>query len=223
MAAGLGAPEAITVAAIYIVDDHQLLRSGLRAVLESAGHRVVGESADPTQALAELRVLAPALLLLDLHLQAHSGFELLERLGAHAPGVRTIVLTMSTQPRDVATAWRLGARAYVLKGASARELLAAVDDVLQGRMHRSPGLAAPGPYPGDEGAGGLAALSARERQVLLSVVRGRSSSAIGAQLELSPKTVDSYRSRLMTKLGVADVPALVRLAVREGWIDSAGD
>lgn len=220
---GLGAPEALTVAGIYIVDDHQLMRSGLRALLESAGHRVVGESADPTQALAELRALTPALLLLDLNLHAHSGFELLERLGAYAPGVRTIVLTMSTHARDIAMARHLGAWAYVLKGSSARELLAAVDAVLQGRPHASPGLVAPGPWPGALSAGGMAALSARERQVVLSVVRGLSSRAIGAQLHLSPKTVDSYRSRLMTKLGAADVPALVRMAVREGWIDIADD
>jgi DNA-binding NarL/FixJ family response regulator len=109
----------------------------------------------------------------------------------------------------------------VLKGSPAHALLAAIDDVLKGRPHLAPELAALVAGLGPAPAGGLAALSPRERQVVLGVVRGLSSSAIGAQLQLSPKTVDSYRSRLMAKLGAADVPALVRLAVREGWIGVA--
>lgn len=204
---------------IYLVDDHALLRDGLRSLLEAAGHRVVGECADPAQALAEVPALAPALLLLDLHLGAHSGFELLERLRARAPGLRCLVLTMSARPRDVAEALRLGAAGYLLKGAPAQELLAAVDAVLQGRQHLAPELAARVAGAGEPPAG-RPALSPRERQVVLGVVRGLSSSALGAQLQLSPKTVESYRSRLMAKLGAPDVPALVRLAVREGWIDA---
>jgi DNA-binding NarL/FixJ family response regulator len=206
---------------VYLVDDHVLMRDSLKAVLEDAGHRVVGETADPTQALADLQALTPAVLLLDLNLGARSGFELLEALQPRGLRVRTVVLTMSAQPRDVAEARRLGALAYVLKGSPARELLAAVDAVLQGRVYLAPELAALAAGQASGPTGGLAALSPRERQVVLGVVRGLSSSAIGEQLHLSPKTVDSYRSRLMAKLGAADVPALVRLAVREGWIDVA--
>lgn len=208
---------------IYLVDDHVLMRDSLKAVLEDAGHRVVGATADPTQALAELQTLAPAVLLLDLNLGARSGFEVLAALQRRGLGVRAVVLTMSAQPRDIAEARRLGALGYVLKGSPARELLAAVDAVLQGRLHLAPELAALTSDPAAAPAGGLAALSPRERQVVLGVVRGLSSSAIGEQLHLSPKTVDSYRSRLMAKLGAADVPALVRLAVREGWIGVADD
>lgn len=208
---------------IYLVDDHVLMRDSLKAVLEEAGHRVVGETADPTQALAELQVLAPAVLLLDLNLGARSGLELLEQLQQRGLGVRTLVLTMSAQPRDIIEARRLGARGYVLKGAPARELLVAVDTVLQGGQYLAPELAAKAAVHAAVPAAGLTALSARERQVVLGVVRGLSSSAIGQQLHLSPKTVDSYRSRLMFKLGAADVPALVRLAVREGWIGVADE
>lgn len=204
---------------IYLVDDHVLMRDSLKAVLEDAGHRVVGECADPTQALAELQVLTPAVLLLDLNLGSRSGFELLERLRERAPNVRTVVLTMSAQPRDIAEAQRLGAMGYLLKGSPARALLDAVDAVLQGRPYLAKELAALASGQLAAPVGGLAALSARERQVVLGVVNGLSSSAIGEQLHLSSKTVDSYRSRLMAKLGVADVPALVRIAVREGWID----
>lgn len=157
---------------IYLVDDHLLMRDSLKAVLEDAGHRVVGESADPTQALAELQALKPALLLLDLNLDTRSGFELLEVLRQRAPGVRTVVLTMSAQPRDIAEARRLGALGYVLKGAPARDLLAAVDAVLQGHLYLAADLALLAAGHAVAPALGLAALSPRERQVVLGVVRG---------------------------------------------------
>jgi two-component system, NarL family, invasion response regulator UvrY len=205
---------------IYIVDDHTLIRNGLRAVLQGE-HRIVGESADPALALADLVRLAPALLLLDLNLGKRSGFELLTQIQARKLATRTIVLTMSAQPRNVAEALRLGAMGYVLKGAPAAELRAAIDHVLQGRRHLGSEVAALAVQGLTEpSASALEALSARERQIVLLVVEGRSSAEIGAQLKLSPKTVDSYRSRLMAKLGVANVAELVRFAVRAGLIDA---
>ncbi len=209
-------------ATVYLVDDHAMLRDGLRAVLQAAGHRVVGESADPTQALAEIQRLAPAVVLLDLQLGQRSGFELLTEMQRRRLTTRTIVLTMSAQPRHVAEALRLGASGYVLKGASAAELMGAVDSVLQGRRYLGGDVAdlAVLGLTARDGDSALDSLSARERQVVAMVVRGRSSSEIAAVLHLSPKTVDSYRSRLMAKLGVADVPALVRFAVRAGLIDA---
>ncbi|MEX8494909.1 response regulator [Sphaerotilus sp.] len=208
---------------LYLVDDHAMMRDGLRAVLQAAGHRVVGESGEPTVALAELQQLQPALLLLDLHLGEHSGLGLLGELQRRRLPVRTIVLSMSAQPRHVAEALRLGAMGYVLKGSPSSELLGAVDAVLQGRRHLSPDvadLAVQGLTARDEPSA-LEGLSVRERQIIGMVVRGHSSTEIGALLHLSPKTVDSYRSRLMGKLGVSDVPALVRLAIRAGLIDAA--
>lgn len=205
---------------IYLVDDHAMMRDGLRAVLQASGYRVVGESADLTLALADLQRLAPALLLLDLHLGERSGLELLTELQRRRLPTRTIVLSMSAQPRHVAEALRLGASGYVLKGSPSAELIGAIEAVLQGRRHLSPDvadLAVQGLTARDEPAA-LDGLSARERQIIELVVRGRSSTEIGTLLHLSPKTVDSYRSRLMGKLGVSDVPALVRLAIRAGLI-----
>lgn len=208
---------------IYLVDDHTLMRDGLRSLLEAAGHRVVGESADPTQALAQLRELGPVVVLLDLHLVQRSGFELLTELQRRAPEVRSIVLTMSAQPRHVAEALRLGAAGYVLKGSPASLLLQAVDLVSKGQRFLGPEvaeLAVQGfTAPGGEA---LDTLSVRERQIVLMVVQGQSSTEIGRALHLSPKTVDSYRSRIMAKLAAPDVPALVRFAIRNGLID-AGD
>jgi two-component system, NarL family, invasion response regulator UvrY len=208
---------------LYLIDDHTLMREGLRSLLQAAGHHVVGESADPTQALAELRELAPVLLLLDLHLGQRSGFELLAELQRRMLEVRSIVLTMSAQPRHVAEALKLGAAGYVLKGAPASELLQAIDAVSEGRRFMGSevaelavqGFTAPS---GDA----LGTLSVRERQIVLMVVQGQSSTEIGRALHLSPKTVDSYRSRIMAKLATPDVPALVRFAIRNGLID-AGD
>jgi two-component system, NarL family, invasion response regulator UvrY len=205
---------------IYIVDDHTLIRNGLRAVLQGE-HRIVGESADPERALQDIVRLAPALLLLDLNLGKRSGFELLTQIQARKLPTRTIVLTMSAQPRNVADALRLGAMGYVLKGAPAAELRAAIGHVLQGRRHLGSEVAALAVQGLTEpSASALETLSARERQIVLLVVEGKSSAEIGAQLKLSPKTVDSYRSRLMAKLGVANLPELVRFAVRSGLIDA---
>ncbi|MDP2007175.1 MAG: response regulator transcription factor [Rubrivivax sp.] len=206
---------------IYLVDDHAMLRDGLRALLEAAGHRVVGEADEPTRALADLGRLQPALLLLDLHLGERSGMELLAEMQHRKLPTRTLVLTMSAQPRHVAEAMRLGAAGYVLKGASAPELLQAIERVLQGHRHLGPdvaelaltGLTAAAPTP-------LAALPPRERQIVALVARGRTSAEIGAQLHLAPKTVDSYRSRLMAQLGVGDLASLVRLAIREGLVSA---
>jgi len=212
------------VSQLYLVDDHTLLRDGLRAVLQAAGHRVVGESADPTQAMADLRDLGPVVLLLDLHLGKRSGFELLTELQRRPLEVRGIVLTMSAQPRHVAEAMRLGAFGYVLKGSPASELLEAIDAV--GRGQRFLGsevaeLALQGlTAPGDEA---LDTLSVRERQIVLLVVQGQSSTEIGRALHLSPKTVDSYRSRIMSKLATPDVPALVRFAIRHGLVNAESD
>ena len=206
---------------LYLLDDHTLLRDGLRSVLQAAGHQVVGESADPTQALADLRDLGPVTVLLDLHLGQRSGFELLTELQRRPLDVRAIVLTMSSQPRHVAEALRLGAAGYVLKGEPASELLAALEAVGKGQRYLGTDvaeLAVQGlTAPGDEA---LDTLSVRERQIVVMVVQGLSSTEIGKALHLSPKTVDSYRSRLMAKLATPDVPSLVRFAIRTGLIDA---
>jgi two-component system, NarL family, invasion response regulator UvrY len=203
---------------LYLIDDHALVRDGLRAVLESGGHTVVGEAAEPTPALSDLARLKPDIVLLDLSLGERSGFELLEELQRRKLDARVIVLSMSSQPRHVAEALRLGALGYVLKGSPSAELLEAIRAVSQGRRHLGHNEAELALRGLTEGGSGAQALSPRERQVLVMVARGASSTTIGEQLHLSPKTVDTYRSRLMAKLELADVPALVRWAIREGLV-----
>jgi DNA-binding NarL/FixJ family response regulator len=207
---------------LYLVDDHQIMREGLRAMLEAVGHQVVGESADPTEALADLLRLRPDVLLLDLNLGGRSGFELLAELQRRHLPTRCVILTMSAQPRQVAEALRMGACAYVLKGSAASDLLSAIDAAVHGKKHLGPEVAdlALQVFTQHDEADPLSTLSPRERQIISMVVNGQSSAKIGLELHLSPKTVATYRSRLMTKLGVSDVPALVRLAVRHKLIDS---
>ncbi|WP_114974083.1 response regulator transcription factor [Rhodoferax ferrireducens] len=207
---------------LYLVDDHQLMREGLRALLEAKGHKVVGESADPTEALADLLRLRPEVLLLDLNLGGRSGFELLAELQRRSLPTRCVVLTMSAQPRNVAEALRMGASAYVLKGSAGSDLLAAIDAAVQGKKHLGAEVAdlALQVFTQQDDADPLGALSPRERQIIALVVDGESSAKIGLKLHLSPKTVATYRSRLMAKLGVSDVPGLVRLAIRCKLIDS---
>ena len=207
---------------IYIVDDHTIVRDGLRAMLESGQHQVVGESADLTQAMADLNRLEPDVVLLDLDLGGRSGLELLSDLQRRNLAVRVLVLTMSVKPRDVAEAIRLGARGYLLKDCSRQELLGAVDSILRGHRHLGPEVAelAVQAFTDIGKIDPLADLSPRERQIITLVVLGQTSLSIGERLHLSPKTVDSYRSRLMAKLGVSDITGLVRFAIRAGLIDT---
>jgi DNA-binding NarL/FixJ family response regulator len=207
------------MARIYLIDDHPIVRAGLSALLQGAGHTIVGEGEDVTQAVSEVNRLAPDVLMLDLHLDGRSGFEVLAEMQRRQMSTRVIVLSMSDQPRDVAEALRLGASGYVLKGSASVELVAAVEAVQKGRRFLGEGLddiALQG-LTSDADRGNT--LSPRERQILVMVASGKSSAAIGDELHLSPKTVDTYRSRLMAKLELADVPALVRWAIREKLID----
>ena len=207
------------MASIYLIDDHPIVRAGLSALLEAAGHSIVGESEDITEALSEVKRLAPDIVMLDLHLDGRSGFEVLSEMQRRQMAASVIVLSMSDQPRDVAEALRMGASGYVLKGSASIELVSAVDAVMQGRRYLGAGLT-------DIAVQGLTSdaergttLSPRERQILVMVASGKSSAAIGEALHLSPKTVDTYRSRLMAKLELSDVPALVRWAIREKLIE----
>jgi DNA-binding NarL/FixJ family response regulator len=204
---------------LFLIDDHTVMREGLRTLLESSGHVVVGEASELTPAIAAIAATAPDIVLLDLHLGMRSGLEVLVELSRRRIESRVIVLTMSNQPRHVAEAMRLGACGYVLKGAPSDELLRAIETVASGGRHlanEEANLAVKGLT--DAGGQDLESLSPRERQILVMVAKGATSASIGEELHLSPKTVDTYRSRLMAKLGLGDVSAIVRWAIRHQLI-----
>jgi two-component system, NarL family, invasion response regulator UvrY len=206
---------------IYLVDDHTIVREGLRTVLAAHGHTTVGEAADATTATEGILRLEPDGVLLDIGLDGRSGLDVLARLQQRRLATRVVVLSMSSQPGHVNEALRLGAAAYVMKGSPTDTLLSAINTALRGGQYLDPAL----PRFDDELAGvgidtedRMARLSSREREVLLLVMDSHTSAAIGERLHLSSKTVDTYRSRLMSKLGVEDVVGLVRFAIREGVV-----
>ena len=206
---------------IYLVDDHHVMREGLRMLLQAWQHTVVGESAEPTEALADIERLRPDVLLLDLLLDGRSGLELLVDLRRRNTQTHCVVLSMSAQPHMVAEALRMGVLSYVLKGSPVTELANAIEAASIGRRYLGATVAALAvqSFIQDE-QNPMDILSPREMQTISMVVRGLSSTEIGKLLHLSPKTVATYRSRLMAKLGVRDVPSLVRLASRHNLFES---
>lgn len=209
---------------IYLVDDHAVLRDGLRALLEPAGYRIVGEGWIPQRVLHDIMRAPPDVVLLDLSLGQHSGLELLAEMHRRKLSSRVLVLSMLSQPRQVLDAVRMGAMGYVLKGSKGGEVIDALRNVLAGRHYWSAEIAATAQKAMSSPAVQEPAvtLSLRERQVLNLVVRGRTSASIAESLHLSVKTVETYRLRLMRKLGVSDITGLMRLAFKEGMLDAEG-
>jgi two-component system, NarL family, invasion response regulator UvrY len=205
---------------VAIVDDHGVVRDGLRKLLTSHGYDVVAEAADANTAYARVLRTNPDLLLLDVGLAQRSGLDLLARLRQRSLRAQVVVLSMSSQAVHVANAWRLGVCAYVLKGSPSAVLMQGIRAALEGGRFLDPALAKlVVDIDAYVAADPLATLSLSEREVFLAMVQGRTSHEIAAQLHLSAKTIDSYRSRVMAKMGVQDLPALVRLSVRLGLLD----
>ena len=174
---------------LYLVDDHQILREGLRVLMQAWNYKVVGESVDTTEALADIRRLCPDVLLLDLQLGGRSVLELLADLCRHNMQTRCVVLTMSAQPRLVAEALRMGALGYLLKGSPGRELANAIEAAALGLRYLGfnvAELAVQSFTQGDE-QDPIGGLSPRERQTIAMVVRGLSSTEIGRQLHPRPR------------------------------------
>lgn len=201
---------------VLIADDHALLREGLRALLSSMGDiEVVAEVANGREAVRRALEIAPQVVLMDIGMPDMNGVEATALLLARLPGVRVIALSMHGDAEHVQRALQAGAAGYLLKESAAAEVVAAVRAVHAGRRYLSIAVMAHARRRAGTTTP-LASLSARERQVLQLVVEGRTSAEIGAALHLSRKTVDTYRSRLMRKLGVDDLPALVKFAIQHG-------
>lgn len=208
---------------VLIADDHAVVREGLRLILQlGMGIDVVGEAANGREALQLAHSLRPDVVLLDITMPEMNGIEAAERLAAELPQVRVLILSVHTTSEFVYRALRAGAQGYVLKECAGHEVVAAVRKVADGGRYLSQAIAhlviceayqhAPAlPVPSP-----LDSLSAREREVLQLVVEGSSSAAIARRICLSPKTVETYRCRLMRKLGVHDLPGLVKFAVQHG-------
>jgi DNA-binding NarL/FixJ family response regulator len=204
---------------ILLADDHCIVRQGLRALLERAGFDVVGEAADGLEAVRLAESLQPDAAVLDLIMPTLNGLDAGRQILARQPAMPILLLTMHTEEAHVAAALRAGIRGYLLKTQAADDLARAIRDVVRGHLFLSAAVArvvvdgyVAGTPPAQE------VLAPRERQVLQLVAEGHTSKAIAVKLGLSVKTVESYRARVMEKVGVHETAGLVRYAIRNGVI-----
>jgi two-component system response regulator NreC len=209
---------------VLIVDDHVMLRKGLRMAIEAHGDlTVVGEAGTLHEAIAEAERLKPNVITLDLSMPGPSGVASVERLRAVVPEARIVVVTMHDDPAYVRTAIAMGAAGFVNKSAADTELVAAIRAVARGRVFIDVGDAATletilSRDVAPDGRAPVDSLSEREREVLRQVARGYTNQQIADEHGLSVKTVESYRARLMKKLGLKERADLVRLAAELGLI-----
>lgn len=202
---------------ILVVDDHSVVRDGLAVILErEAGMEVVGCAATGEEAVQASRRLVPDVIIMDLMLPALNGIDATQRIVEESPQTRIIMLSGSKTPEHVYRALRAGARGYVLKTAVGAELLRAIEEVVAGRHFVSSAITAlfvDGVLTGVIPKSPFESLSIRERDVLRRIVAGSTSGQIAKQLSLSRKTIETYRSRMMVKLGVDNRAELIRLTL----------
>ena len=205
---------------VVLADDHAVVRDGLRAVLVAHGIDVIGEADNGIDAIHMVQQMRPAVAIIDITMPGVNGIDATREICDRSPETRVIILSMHCGTEYVARCLEAGASGYVVKECAARDVADAVDAVCRGHRYLSRQAAelvveAYGRPRSTEGEA-LERLSLREREVLQLVVDGRTSAEIGDLLCLSPKTVDTYRSRLMSKLGIENVPDLVKFAIRRG-------
>ena len=208
---------------VLLLDDHAVVRDGLQALIAAQRDMcVVGSFGAASEAVRHAAETPPDVAVLDIALPGIDGIEAARRIHDLCPETHILMLSMHASPEHVYQALRAGATGYVLKESAGREVVAAVRAVHAGRRYLSGKISAAAldNYVRERGPDHpLDRLSARERQVLQLVVEGNTSNQIAAELGLSPKSVDTYRSRLMLKLGIDDLPALVKFAIRHGMTD----
>ena len=206
---------------ILIADDHTVVRIGLKALIAAQSDMsVAGTAHNGRDAIAKIDLLLPDVVLMDIAMPDLNGIEATRLICSRHPSVRVVILSMYHTDEYVFHAMKAGARGYVLKESAGAEVIKAIRTVVRGRRYFGKGVehsredilvneitASKGP---------LDSLSTREREALQLVVEGKTSAEIALALGLSPKSVETYRSRLMKKLGVKTIPALVKFAVRHG-------
>jgi DNA-binding NarL/FixJ family response regulator len=208
---------------IVLADDHNLLRAGIRALLqELPGVEVVGEAADGREALTLVASLRPNLVLMDIAMPQLNGLEAAARMAKEFPKVRVIILSMHATEEHVLQALRAGAAGYLLKDASTAELGLAVQAVARGETYLSPPvskyLVADYVQRVGQGAGASELLTPRQREVLQLIAEGRSTKEIARTLHISLKTAGTHRTQVMKRLDVHEVAGLVRYAIRLGLV-----
>jgi DNA-binding NarL/FixJ family response regulator len=208
---------------VFIVDDHNLVRSGIRALIEAAPNlNVVGEASDGREAVEQIQALQPELVLMDVAMSGLNGIDAARQVHAALPQTRIIMLSMHEDRQYVFEALKAGATGYVLKSAAFQDLIAAIETVMSNRNYISPALSdtVMNDYirraQGEEKATELGRLSGREREVLQLIAEGKSSAEVGELLHISVRTVDTHRHNIMTKLEIHSIAGLTKFAIRHG-------
>ena len=208
---------------VFLADDHTVVRDGVRLVLEAnKDMSVVGTADDGRDAVRQVQKLRPDVVVMDIAMPELNGIEATQQIRELCPATEVVILSMHANGEHVFRAFQAGARGYVLKESAGAEVVAAIRAAHLGRRYLSQRIeetmidefvlqrqawAAPSP---------VERLSGREREVLQLVVDGKSSARIAETLHLSPKTVETYRSRLMHKVGIDNIPCLVKFAIQHG-------
>jgi len=207
---------------VFMVDDHALVRTGMRMILSNeVDIQVVGEAETGEQALPMIRQLEPDVVLCDLHLPGISGLEVTERITRAGRGPRVIMVSVLEDGPLPKRLLEAGARGYVGKGGDAAELLRAVREVARGKRYLGGNVAQNMALSGIGGGTPLDALSDREVEIAMLLVQGLRQQEIAERLCLSPKTVNTHKARLFRKLQVEDSIALTRLLQQYGVVDPA--
>jgi len=210
----------MTRARILLADDHTLMAEALKHLLQS-DFDVVGTVSDGRALLEAAENLKPELVVVDIGMPLLNGLDAAEQLKALHPDIKVIFLTQNREPRYAVEAFRRKASGYLLKDSAASELVTAIREALQGRSYVSPLIAkgmldhALNPEPGDPGR---RELSSREREVLQLLAEGKSMKEVAAVLDISPRTVEFHKYRVMELLGVKSNAELVHYAIKQGLI-----
>src|SRR5664280_2726189 len=201
---------------VVLADDHAIVREGIAALCTANGMRVLGQVSDGAAAIEMITALKPDFAILDLHMPMVTGVEAIRRLRSQGCTVKLLILSISREDATIMEALRAGADAYLLKDGPSRHLLDAIGFVRDGGVYVSPLLRGAGLFTRAESTPAedpLAALSPRETEVFSYLVNGLRAKDIADLLEISPKTVDTYRASLMRKLNVHDLVGLVKFAI----------
>jgi DNA-binding NarL/FixJ family response regulator len=204
---------------ILLADDHQVVRQGLKALLQQEGFEVLGEASSGLEAVRLAQSLRPDIAVLDLAMPLLNGIAAAREILQHCPETRTILLTMHTEEPYILEALRAGIRGYVAKIQAADDLLVAIQEVARGHVYLCPAISeavvkaclAKADLPCDT-------LSSREVQVLQLLAEGKTAKETAILLEISVKTAESHRHHIMEKLNIHDTAGLVRHAIRRGLI-----
>jgi DNA-binding NarL/FixJ family response regulator len=207
---------------VVLADDHEVVRSGLRALVDgTTGMGVVGEARDGAEAVRRACELRPDIVVMDVSMPGLDGAEATERIRRECPGVQVLALTMHEDRGHLTRLLQAGAAGYLPKRAAADELVRAIQVVAGGGTYVDPLLAGTllgGPAHAHRRSGEPQRLSEREEDVLRRIAWGASNKEIAGELGISTKTVETYKARIADKLGLRTRTDLVRYAVQQGWL-----